>query len=309
MNIKYSILWFEDDDMKFIKPRIEEYLTDLGFIPEINKKTNLEGVENIKFDKYNLILLDYHLDDKQTTDFILDKLQQMDYFSEILFYSDKENFEELIKKDIKKFQGVFWQYGRENLVGKIINVIDLTLRKFQDLNNLRGLVMAETSDLDKLKKEIFSYYLKLSHPKKEQFISDMCKRMKESTLSNFKKIMKYNGKKINVTEEDLTEAFEKNELDLIDEFFFDFDKKSRCIPELIKFIESSKEFDYQDYKQCIINKRNDLAHKPEIERDGFLFFGDLQFNEEECKLIRTDIKKYKDLLESLLDEIKNLKSE
>ena len=113
MKIRYSILWFEDDDMSFIIRRIEDYLRELGFEPFFDQRYNLEKVDDIEFQVYDLILLDYHLDDAQTTAYILDKIQEMDYYSEIIFYSGKEKLEELIKNDIKKFEGVFWlEYSR-----------------------------------------------------------------------------------------------------------------------------------------------------------------------------------------------------
>src|SRR3989344_3774896 len=263
MKIKYLILWFEDDDMTYQSNRIENYLKDLGFIPCIDKRTSLERAEDINFENYNLILLDFHLNDTKTTEFILDKLQQMDYASEIIFYSDKEKFEDQIKENIKRFEGVFWQHGRQNLVGKIINVIDLTLKKFQDLNNLRGLVMAETADLDKLKKQIFKKYLELNHENKEEFEKELIKKLVETAEDNFKKIKRYQGKNISITETDLTETFDKTTFDLIEDFIFDSDKKSRCIKGLMKLINSEKKFDHNEYREKIIKKRNFLSHSPE----------------------------------------------
>ncbi len=92
----------------------------------------------------------------------------------------------------------------------------------------------------------------------------------------------------------------------IEERFFDLDKKSRLLPYLIDFIDFTDKFDYKDYKLSILDKRNKLAHELETERDGALFFGNFEFSPEQATAIRRDIKKYKEFLKRLLDNVKSL---
>lgn len=305
MKIKYHILWFEDDPKPYFKKRIEDYIKDLGFIPVFDKRTKLPSGE-INFRKYNLILLDFHISNEKTTQIILKKIREKDYYSEIIFYSNKGLSNDFIKKNLGLFEGVFWHFTDEDLAEKVKSVIDLTLKKFQDINNLRGLVMAETSDLDKLKTEIFSEYFKLDHEDKEEFQNIIFNLIEESISGNYKKIKKYQKKRIEIKEDDLDEDFEKTIFNLIEDFIFDFHKKGRCIKKLIELLSSQNTFDFHDYEAKIINKRNKLAHEPEREEKGIMYFGDLKFTPEECKNIRRDIQEYNALLTRLLSEIKAL---
>jgi len=305
MKIEYHILWFEDDPKPYFKKRIEGYLEDLGFIPVFDKRAKLPS-EEINFKKYNLVLLDFHLSNEKTTQTILKKISEKDYYSEIIFYSNKGLFNDFIKENLELFEGVFWHFTDEDLAEKVKGVIDLTLKKFQDVNNLRGLVMAETSDLDKLKKEIFSEYFKLDHEGREEFQNIIFNLIEKSISGNYKKIKKYQKKRIKIEEEELGEEFGKTIFNLIEDFIFDFHKKGRCIKELIELLSSQNTFDFHDYEAKIINKRNKLAHEPEREENGIMYFGDLEFTPEECKNIRRDTQEYNALLTKLLSEIKAL---
>jgi len=311
MKIKYSILWIDDESMTHDIGRIKRYLEEeTGFIPVIDKIDSINGTLNLNFKKYNLIILDYQLDNSKTTDPVLKKIKEKDYYSEVIFYSARTNFEDHIKNNIGMFEGVFWCDARgQTLYQKIIKVIDLTLKKFQDLNNLRGLVMAETADLDKLKKEIFKEYFNLSHKDKSTFEKEICSRIEKSFKDNLKKIKKHQGKKITITEENYTSTRSGNIMELLDDLIFDFSKKGRCIQKLLELLDSKVEFKFSEYENSIINKRNKLAHEPEREQNGSIYFGNLEFTPEECKIIRDDIKKYKKLFDSLIVDIKKISSE
>jgi hypothetical protein len=47
----------------------------------------------------------------------------------------------------------------EEVVDKTKNLIDLTVKKFQDIVAMRGMIMQETSDLDMQKVEILKKYI------------------------------------------------------------------------------------------------------------------------------------------------------
>lgn len=222
MKIKYSILWIDDEPMTHDIDRIKRYLDDMGFIPVIEKKVGIdEANDTIDFHKYNLIILDYHLDNSKTIDPVLKKIKEKDYCSEVIFYSAKTKFDEHIKNNLDRFEGVFWCDERGGkLYKKIINVIDLTLKKFQDLNNLRGLVMAETADLNILKKEIFKEYFTLSHQKKIDFEREICKSIEDSIKSNLKKIKKHQGKEVIIQERNLSAQMQGDIVDLLDDMIF-----------------------------------------------------------------------------------------
>lgn len=167
-------------------------------------------------------------------------------------------------------------------------------------------MMAETSDLEKLKKEIFTEYFRLDHEGKVGFQNAIFKLIEDSIKGHYKKIKKYQKKKIEIKETDLDEEFGENIFNLIEDFIFDFSKKGQCIKKLIELLGSRNTFNFREYDEKIIKKRNKLAHEPEREDGDVLYFGDLKFTPGECKDIRKDIKKYNKLLTELLIEIKAL---
>lgn len=305
MKIEYTILWVDDEPMKAEIERVSRYLGDLGFTPRIDKRESNSRGQSIDFDKYNLIVLDYQLNNSETTDSILESIQKKNYCSEIVFYSARGKFDNYIKNNLDRFEGVFWCEDRgQKLYQKIINVINLTLKKFQDLNNLRGMVMAETSDLDNLKKDIFKKYFTLNHSDQEKIKGIIIDKIEKSILSNYKKIKKYNGVEVEkILEKAMTKKFDKDVFNLIEEMFFDLSKKGRCIPEILRVIKSNLNFDYCDYEKKILKKRDYLAHSPEIEKKNIKYFGPYKFSETECKTLRKEISAYRDILISIKKEI------
>lgn len=161
MRLKYKILWIEneidwvesvEDDLKTI------ITTDNSFLYEMTNYTKEEG--DINYNDYDLILMDLNLDGEPTGDKLIQKIRENGVYTDVVFYSSggldtiKEKAREL------GLEGVYFS-GRNNVefVNKVRNVIETTIKKVQDLSNLRGLVMSEVSELDSMMEEIIlSYY-------------------------------------------------------------------------------------------------------------------------------------------------------
>lgn len=79
------------------------------------------------------------------------KIREEKVYSEIVFYSSQ--YEALQAKLNEHFvEGIFTS-SREELADKVESIINVTIKKVQDVNNLRGLIMA-VAELDVLKEEI-----------------------------------------------------------------------------------------------------------------------------------------------------------
>jgi hypothetical protein len=63
--------------------------------------------------------------------------------------------------------GVFCAH-REEFLDKFEKLFNANIRKVEDVNNLRGLVMAETADLEEIKDEIIKLYDKHNNIKKDE---------------------------------------------------------------------------------------------------------------------------------------------
>ena len=303
MKLIYKILWIEDQ-MNSIRGRkrvISNYIRDeKGFELEINEILTFEqfketvGFESLK--DYDLVLVDLNLDDDESGDGnkIIEEIRDNDIYTEIIFYSSHyEHLINLLKEN--RTEGIFTS-ERNQIDTKAKKIIDVTLHKIQDVNNLRGLIMAEVAELDRLKKNIIQKFNKEAD-------SDFRKYIKEDVFSKIKEDLESLKCLVKVEESECSHD-EINLEELQNNFFYDSFKKSRTVNKIKSKKCKQIDFKHEDYRKDVIAKRNVLAHQKEDEDSfgKFLLYpnGDrLEFTEEHCIKIRKDIKKYKILLEDI----------
>lgn len=318
MKLKYKILWIEDNPISIRrdKNKIIEYITDLGFecvdnddekdIVVINSFDDFQtNIGYAKTADYDLLLIDLDLGKKPTKDegeSIIRNIRDEKIYAEIVFYSSQ--YEELQKKLNEHFvEGIFTS-SREELADKVESIIDVTIKKTQDINNLRGLIMAEVAELDRLKKSIL-----LKYNAKNQDISTLTKYIKENIFEKINEELSDLDCVINPNCQHTQINFEN----LLNNFFYDSYKKSRTVFKIKKLNSNCTDipFVHQDYYNNVIAKRNVLAHEEEKTRDDgtkYLNYPNgnpLEFNAEHCINIRKDIKRYKEILKQIeqkLDE-------
>ncbi|HIP33691.1 MAG TPA: hypothetical protein EYG89_02930, partial [Bacteroidia bacterium] len=165
MKLEYKVLWIEDTPKSIRRDKrlIKSYVEDLGFDFEVNEITNfIDFEQNIGYKntaEYDLLLVDLDLGNQETKDegeSIIRKIRDEKVYTEIVFYSSQ--YEELQKKLSEHFvEGIFTS-SREELKDKVEQIIDVTIKKTQDVNNLRGLIMAEVAELDRIKERIIKGY-------------------------------------------------------------------------------------------------------------------------------------------------------
>ena len=306
MTLEYKILWIEDNPKSIRRDKrlLLEYISELGFNCQITDIVSFEIFEqNIGYDKtseFDLLLVDLDLGNQETKDegnLIIQKIRDEQVYTEIIFYSSQ--YEELQKKLNKHFiEGIFTS-SREELKDKVEQIIDVTIKKVQDVNNLRGLIMAEVAELDRIKERIINKY-------NIQADDDFKKYIKEKVFSKIKEELK--SLKCLVKVEDSECPYSEINLDELQKnFFYDTFKKSRTIFKIKKQKCNNIDFVHENYKKCIIDKRNVLAHQEEDTRDDGVKIlkypngDDLVFTEEHCIQIRKDIRKYKKLLLEIYD--------
>ncbi|MFO7656984.1 MAG: response regulator [Bacteroidales bacterium] len=305
-NLKYRILWVDDNIETFIDLSIdkefEEYLLGLGFVPEIIKFETADKVlEHLKTDKKSdLILSDLNLANDERGDTLINKIREGDIFTEVLFYSGKPGFEEIAKtlyQDRVSFFSLIDDEGFRKFREKVYLLIRLTISKLQELNNMRGLVMAETSELDNLVVDILQAFFSKETGESTKLREYIIKSIQESAKGNLKKAEKLNK---------LTNQ------SILGERIFDADKKARTIGQLLelKGLHTKESFAnfYKNYKENVLDKRNLLAHVKSDIIDGidYLIFSDgsgQKIDQEQCIKIRTNLKKYSELLRRIRNEI------
>jgi CheY-like chemotaxis protein len=146
MKINYNILWIDDTPtwVRSIEGSLKEHFDEMGYRLSITQEKNGAKIEEaIRNPELDLIIIDYQLP-KITGKDLIETIRKRHVLVEIVFYSQEGN-----PKD--KFNtppdGVYFT-SREDAEERITKVIDLTLKKALDINNVRGLVIAETIDLE-----------------------------------------------------------------------------------------------------------------------------------------------------------------
>lgn len=307
MKLIYKILWIEDQ-MHSIRGRkrvISNYIKDeKGFELDINEiqtfKQFKEKIGFVSLKNYDLLLVDLNLDDDENGDGnkIIEEIRQNDIYTEIIFYSSHYgHLIDLLKEN--RTEGIFTS-ERNQIDTKAKKIIDVTLHKIQDINSLRGLIMAEVAELDILKEEII--YLasqKIDEKKLEKYTLDKIKSSGNSSKNQAQKFLD------NLDTTSFSVLFEKIG-------FVDSNKKAMTIGEALKKLNIvepvNKDTFTQPYIADILDKRNKFAHIKECdgkdeEGNECKIIGGIPFTEEKCIEIRKEIRKYKKILEEIKNQI------
>lgn len=309
MKLKYKILWIENEEdwVESIEDQIQEYLEDLGF----NYEMKLIGKEekNIAYNDYDLILMDLNLADQPNGAELISKIRDLGTYTDVVFYSSMGIDELRAKGKEKELEGVYYS-GRTpetSFINKVKAVIDSTIKKVQDLDNVRGLVMAEVSELDiRMLSLIDTYYIqKGSEAKTREFkkhlVDDIEKatRKRLTSSENCDKQCKHKWNGLTIQE-------------IVNDFEFDASRKARAIrliidTEKIPYKAKNKNF-FEDYLQDMLNMRNNLAHCVSCIKDGKEILitkkGEMVFDEKKFQEIRKQIKGYNELFNSIEVKIK-----
>ncbi len=299
MNLDYKILWFEDSEEWYeaILPDITEYLIESGFILIPNRKNGVEKISDIfENDDYDLILMDYNLVGGEIGDKLIDEIRKLGIYIDVIFYSQMG---EKTVRDAMTQHGLDGVYcasrDQDDFLDKVQRVIKTTIKKVEDLNNIRGLVMASTSELDlKMNSVINKLLSELDSEQISKQKTKIIERFKNSLNDRIKKISGYNETHF-------------------DEFLLKTESyhKWMAIKSLSKLSDNLKQYEkvLENYKTDIIDKRNLLAHViEEIDIDGnkklvskIPGYDDYIFNEAEAIEIRNNLRKYSELFSNIIE--------
>lgn len=298
MKLEYKILWLDDKINEFIEDgfieEVEQHLYDSNFIPNIVTVSKTKDFfDNLDF-SYDLILTDYHLNNDENGEKVIKQLRANSVMTEILFYTAKADLTDAKKIDRVSFLETGRKVGNEhieNVVEKAIDLIDLTIKKFQHIVTMRGMIMHETSVLDELAFDIITDYLTKTD---NADIKD----------SIFDEIISFYERKFN----DVTK-FKKNErIDKVikDPLLFSFSQRANTLSSII----NQNGFDnfIDNFKDSVIKVRNQFAHAVlEIDAEGNEFFRNksenIIFDDGLCKKIRENIIEHKNNLDKLKEQL------
>lgn len=321
MRLKFNILCFEDNE-DFLKPIFKQigiHLDKTGYELKVVGIYRDSGELDKIVDKINskkldvdIIMMDYYLADNKNGDYLIKKIRDHNLYTDIIFYSQKANLEE-----VDSFDGIYYA-ARDTLLEKSIMVIDNLLKKALDLSNFRGLIMAETSELDDIMHHIILTFLDnkfFTSPEEERkIIKDKAIESLKKNLEKFENIdMNGPGGKLQLVEE--LDSFHKARTvtRLTKKFIKDSGSKKTIDEGHGKIILElkSNEFDAKEYKKEILYLRNILAHVKESKNDkGEKILrstrpksDDFVFDENVALKARKDLKKFYKILTGLFESL------
>lgn len=282
MQLEYKILWADDgdDNIETYSHPIIEFLEDEGFVSKIfpcKTKEDLEAAIE-KNTNYNLIILDFKFNDKPEGTAFIKYIREHNIYSTIILYTaakDVKLTEEVFKSQV---QNVYTLTKHEIADDRtlITNIIHYDLYKDLDINSMRGLAMAEVSNMDKIIWEIL-----IQENISQEHIITYIRNCKEKFYNEYKnKEDRLIWKELNKQNRS-TMHFPSNDRAIFLKEYLE----SLSLSELQEIIEL-----IDVYKSEIITPRNQLAHQNTYE----------EMNQEECS------KRFKELRKNIIKHRNNL---
>ncbi len=304
MKLEYKILWFEDIEASFNakKRLVKRVVEGLGFVfPEPRNEVDAENLDTIDFPSYDLIIADFNLANGEKGSDILNNIREKGIYTEVVFYSSQG--EDYVRNELRNFQidGVYCaDRANEDFIDKVEKVIHTTVKKVQDLNNMRGLIMAETSDIDSTMFAIISTVL-------EQDSFGIKDKLTSAIFENVKS-------KVNSKKDDFDKYQKNDRIDKVikDNLMFDTSQKILAVQFIIDAIDHEVTKPHQGNKfsdsyTALKQKRDLLAHVIEVYEEGKMKLksgnSELEFTDKFCIDIRIKVKQHSLSLEEILTVI------
>ncbi len=153
MDINYNMLWFEDTDEAFdtLSRRIKHYIESKNLICKISRIHSEKEFDLKKFplNNYEVLVIDLRLANDTFGYNVIQEIRSGHYVNDVLFYSAEG--EKRLVEIMKEYQleGVFIS-DRDNkeFIPKLEKLIDKSVRRAENVINIRGIVMDITSEFD-----------------------------------------------------------------------------------------------------------------------------------------------------------------
>jgi hypothetical protein len=301
MKLKYKVLWFDDNNEFFNSldlTHLKETVLEWGFVLEEKLVTIPEEfIGEALCPDYDLMVVDYNLEDHGEGQEFIQRIRKQDVFTEIIFYSS--NAIQTLWDEVHKNQleGIYIA-TRDAVQDRILRVGRQSVRKVLDLDNMRGIIMAEVGDLDLLLGDIIrAAIVDLEESVRQRLFDRFYEQSCEHHLTLKNNLDEFH-------EEPTVEAL----LSLCDsnkrwQHFMRVRKEHQELKQIFNGQE------IRDYVSDILAPRNSLAHGVPVSKDdGSLSFrhGDKEeyiFNEAEGVALRKKIIRYKKAFSNIKEKL------
>ena len=192
MNTTFRILWFEDELTWFEMEnlRIKTILATHYLTPDITRKDGDDfELGELTSNDYDLILMDYKLAEGTTGDTIVALLRNSDILTDILFYSSEEqSMLSAIKKQMPPIDGIYLTKRDYTIfTAKVEKIIQKIVRRSEDVVNLRGFVLDNTSGFEVRIKEILNICWRDFEPEQKDCLAQKLTALLDGKQSYIKK--------------------------------------------------------------------------------------------------------------------------
>ncbi len=298
MRLIFSVLWFDDNEDYFdsldLEP-LQQEVSSWGFSLDIKLvKTPGEFYSYSPFKTFDLIVIDRNLEEYRDGQVFIAELRDHAIYTEVIFYTagNASDLWDAVRES--QLEGVFVTH-RNDILPKIAKVGRQSVQKVLDLENMRGIVMAEVGELDHLLDEIIRIGI-ASLPGEQQTL--IFSAFHEGAVKQYQNYW------------NRLDAFSKNPqieemIDLCDSSkrWQNYNRLRKCHNKLR---ERKK---IGDYEAEVLVPRNALAHgRPEAVGKGFLFHHqgkEFLFDDEVSSKLRVTILTYKTAFSGILKTLEN----
>lgn len=288
MKLGFRILWIDDDwlneetkiRLKQEKDAILQSLEADYFegILELNPWT-LDTSEPFPYDSehYDLFIVDFNIWDKNGLDYIK-WIRESCKYADIIFYS-KDSIQEKILNYLKGWNDFLeWVFiaNRDELGMKFEDLLKLIDRKVNNLYSMRGLVLAETAELDYILSEIIEKILNTTPwlTFSSSWSLPLLDYLVQKT-SNLDKI------------EWLTNSNNLNKM-----------------PQSVQTLKQ----DLLSYRDFYKDKRNPLAHSRTLSSNNQLSAGNVTYSIQDLKDMRWKLLSWKKTFTNIYQQLDNLQA-
>lgn len=306
MKLDYRVLWFDDQksNVEFAITRIQGIISRLGFEPSIDfRLVNAEVTDpftNIpNEDEVDLVMMDWKLGGTHDGAKLTRRLRQKYQYTDIVFYSSEspQRLRRLIfDEDI---DGVFCS-NRDRLSERVGGIIQGQLRRVLDLDHMRGIVMAATSDLDHGMIECLELIGKISYAgRSEEMSLKVADRISRTLNSKIKDIAKLGRN--NCLSELLSEPS-----------FGSFQRLELLASEITSLSDRLSDSQIMEqlatYHGEILGPRNDFAHRKAERKEGKMVLAgrDTPYDQDTMRELRLRLLRHSDNLRYLLASLVDL---
>lgn len=158
MKLSYSILWFDDTEDFFESldlDRLKNEIGAWGLNPNIDLVLKPDEFERRSQGGIDLLVIDYNLSQYGHGETFIEKIRSNRVYTEVVFYTSGNSSDLWDAIREKMLEGIYVA-NKKTVLDKVVAVGEQTVRKVLDLENLRGIVMAEVGDLDVMLERILS---------------------------------------------------------------------------------------------------------------------------------------------------------